>query len=171
MTQAVAAPHTTGQGQAARPPRCRSLPADRRAFLERQFAAAVAEQPGLAELRDRLLALGGHAVCFPGLEEDLGKILKRGEALRPRRVKYMPGEPSQCHSNSARLWDVNRESCEICTGYGLSADGLWRPHTWVLWHRRDGRTVIAETTERRLVYYGAALTRKEAEAFLWANWL
>jgi hypothetical protein len=78
------------------------------------------------------------------------------------------GEISNCHSNSARIWDSNRELCSICTGYALSKDGVWRQHSWlVLW---DEATLI-ETTEERIVYFGFNLNSEEAEVFLVCNYL
>jgi hypothetical protein len=41
-------------------------------------------------------------------------------------------------------------------GYGLSIDGMWRPHGWVL-SRIKGKTSIIETTVSRSLYYGVAM--------------
>jgi hypothetical protein len=46
----------------------------------------------------------------------------------------------------------------IATGYTLSADGLWRQHSWGL-DAGDGR--VLETTERRVRYRGYVLNDVE----------
>ena len=66
--------------------------------------------------------------------------------LRMRR-----GEPSNCHENSRRIASKHPQQYLRCTGYGLSADSIWRPHSWV-WDVKRKR--IVETTEKRLVYFG-----------------
>lgn len=120
-------------------------------------------------LNAKLLSFGGHMVIFPAIEEDAKAILNRGY-LRNGRSKMMMGRPSQCHSNTAELWErnVGTYDVSICTGYALSQDGLWRQHSWLL-HRyttsRQARERVIETTAKRLAYFGFEMTQQEAALF------
>lgn len=93
-------------------------------------------------------------------EEDLHDILARGVFLRGYNAMFMPGEACRCHANSAYLWDVNRKTMLIATGYALSRDGMWRQHSWCV-SRKSNRVI--ETTEKRLLYYGFIMTDRESE--------
>ena len=117
-------------------------------------------------LKRRLLSIAGAAVVLPRIEEDLRAILRRGKTWRGYNAVRMPGEPCRCHSNSAALWAANAGALDICTGYALSRDGLWRQHSWCL-IRETGRVV--ETTVRRVLYHGIVLCPSAAERFLHEN--
>lgn len=120
--------------------------------------------PALEPLKAKLLALGGHAVILPAIEEDLAKILKRGK-LTTGKSLMRRGDASRCHANVANLWESNGGRLKICTGYALSYDGAWRQHTWGLW---EGK--IVETTQKRIAYFGFRLFREEAREFAWNNY-
>jgi hypothetical protein len=66
-----------------------------------------------------------------------------------------------CHQNVATIWRKKQyRIAAICSGYGLSHDGLWRPHTWGI--LRDGG--ILETTEVRERYFGLVHEGEFADA-------
>jgi len=75
-------------------------------------------------------------------------------------------QPSRCHANSGFLWDANRDKLELCTGYALSEDGLWRQHSWCWW---PAQRKVVETTERRKAYVGFVMTAKRVEQFYYDN--
>lgn len=56
-------------------------------------------------------------------------------------------EGNQCHDNIKELYD-NKEISEMCEGYVLSKDGVWRNHSWGI----DKDDNVVETTELRLCY-------------------
>lgn len=122
----------------------------------------------MVKLRDTLLSFGGEAVCFPRTEEDLDKILGRGQCWMGDKVDLKKGEPCHCHSNSALLWDVNKDKTTIATGYALSEDGCWRQHSWII-HLKPRQNRVVETTTKRLLYYGFAMTENECEEFYQNN--
>jgi hypothetical protein len=124
------------------------------------------QRPELQPLNDRLLGMAGHWCVLPLIEEDLPRLMEHGQPFDPRGTRLMPGAPNRCHMNVARLWDANPDTVQICTGYALSADGLWRQHSWG-WFMPKGRVV--ETTERRILYYGFALNREAAGEFFDEN--
>jgi len=129
---------------------------------------ALVAQPDLARLEERVLAVGGAMLVTPpdDIEEDLDKMLERGEAFDGRNALLRRGRPIACHANSAALWEKHPERYTICTGYALSRDGLWRQHSWAL----DGYLKrLIETTTLRLAYFGYRLDDLEAEAFASAN--
>jgi len=142
---------------------------ERLKFLQKQEQDYIKLQPGLAALRVKLLELGGHTVCLLQ-EEDLDKIISRGEMFKGRGSLMMKGRPSQCHANSAELWNVNKNKVEIVTGYALSLDedglGVWRQHSWLV--TKEGRVV--ETTTKRKTYFGFRMTTVEAEEFYYNNY-
>ena len=115
-------------------------------------------------LKEILLDIGGWAVCVPHVEPDLANILARGRRF-PGKSIMMKGEPCRCHENSALCWDTNRDSCNICTGYALTRDGMWRQHSWVV--TRTG--IVVETTMKRVQYFGFVLNHTECEIFLENN--
>lgn len=127
------------------------------------------EHDGMNTLKLRLLAHCGFAVVFRGFDEDLAKILKRGEAQRGSKAVMMPGKVCGCHENSARLWHLDSERYTICTGYAMSRDGIWRQHSWCIEYRYTERERIVETTEKRLLYFGFAMDEDEASLFHYEN--
>ena len=103
----------------------------------------------LLDLRQKLLTFAGETVCFPPCEEDLNNILSYGQFWIGGNAKLMRGEPSQCHVNSANLWEQNKDATRICTGYALSEDGIWRQHSWLVWHKARSNQIV-ETTVKRI---------------------
>lgn len=78
-------------------------------------------------------------------------------------AQRLPGDPSQCHSNSA--WCAHEDpNTELWSGVAKSADDLWRSHTWV---RRGGQ--IHETTTPRAAYFGRQLEGDERQEFIENN--
>ena len=118
----------------------------------------------LFDLRQKLLDFAGEAVCFPGYEEDLDNILNYGQFWIGNNIKLMRGEPSQCHANSCNLWEQNKDITRICTGYALSEDGMWRQHSWIIWHKARSNQII-ETTVPRILYFGFVMTTDMCEEF------
>lgn len=119
-------------------------------------------------LRDRLLAFGGCQACLPLIEEDYDAIMTRGELFYGTGVRMRKGQPSQCHLNSALLWDANRGACQIATGYALSDDGYWRQHSWVV-QPLQTKYRVWETTVKRVAYFGFVLSDEECQEFLYNN--
>ena len=119
------------------------------------------------DLKRKLLGIEGKRVALPAMEEDLREILTRGQLWR-KRVRLIRGQPSRCHQNAANLWEQNRERLILVTGYALTRDdGIWRQHSWLydpVWDR------VIETTTRRSLYFGFAMTTDEAEDFLFWNY-
>lgn len=128
----------------------------------------AAKMKKMLVLRDRLLTFGGHVACLPLVEEDYDNIMQRGQFFYGKGVKFRKGRPSQCHMNSALLWDANRGRCQIATGYALSQDGCWRQHSWVV-QPMTRKYRIWETTTRRVAYFGFVMTEKESEEFYYWN--
>lgn len=126
-----------------------------RAFLRGKLERAMDEDPRVRELRTRLLEIGGRELVWPRVEEDLGAILERGRPLNGTGAESIAGQPSRCHANVIAQWR-DREGVTVMTGYALSDDGLWRPHSWCV---REGQ--VLETTDPRDWYYGFELTDEE----------
>lgn len=120
-------------------------------------------------LRQKLLTFAGETVCFPPCEEDLGNILSYGQFWVGGNAKLMRGEPSQCHVNSANLWEQNKEATRICTGYALSEDGIWRQHSWLVWHKARSNQIV-ETTAKRIAYYGFVMPYDMCQQFADENY-
>lgn len=123
----------------------------------------------LFELRTKLLEFAGEAVCLPAYEEDLDNILSYGQFWLGNNVKHMKGEPSHCHSNTSNLWEQNKDITNICTGYALSDDGLWRQHSWLIWHKARSNQIV-ETTTSRIAYYGFVMSYDMCEDFAYNNY-
>jgi len=119
-------------------------------------------------LRDQLLSFGGEQACMPALEDDLVKIINRGQFWYGDKVDLMKGEEGQCHRNSCDLWENNKNKTVICTGYALNNDGMWRQHSWLV-HLKPRVNRIVETTTSRIAYFGFAMTLSECNEFVMDN--
>lgn len=165
--------------QMRRPIVCQTLKEDHKKWLENQWWSTNSTQTPankqeavkmnkMFALRDKLLAFGGNEVCMPLVEEDYFAIMKRGQFFYGNHARLKEGMPSQCHYNSALLWAANKGRCQICTGYALSEDGIWRQHSWVVQPlTRSWR--IWETTVKRVAYFGVVFDDAECERFYASN--
>lgn len=148
--------------------KCIPLPSDRVDWLEESYPTAQLP-PELTPLRDGLLKMGGQFALLPMLEEDLDSLLGRGQ-LWGATGKMMRGAPSRCHSNSCFLFEANQHlDMAVATGYALSDDGLWRQHSWCVQRNRKGHTLVVETTEPRLLYFGYVMDLQETRQFACDN--
>lgn len=128
----------------------------------------AAEMNKMFALRDKILAFGGHEVCMPLVEDDYFAIMKRGQFFYGDHAHLKKGLPSHCHCNAAQFWAANKGRCQICTGYALSEDGIWRQHSWVVQPlTRSWR--IWETTVKRVAYFGVIFDDAECERFYASN--
>lgn len=118
----------------------------------------------IKKLVRRLLSIGGNSVCVAFEEPSWwSRILaERGESLSKCKVILQKGEPSNCHRNSAKLWRRNKNKYVLFKGYGLSEDGMWRQHWWLV--RKDDGQII-ETTTVRKIYFGIGYSSMSAESF------
>jgi hypothetical protein len=114
----------------------------------------------------KILAFGGEEVCMPLKEWDLELIMTRGVLLYGHDARFFKGEPCECHRNSALYWEKNKEKVVLMTGYALSNDSMWRQHSWCAFIK-SGKVI--ESTKGRKAYFGFAMTRDEANAFLDEN--
>jgi hypothetical protein len=116
------------------------------------------------QLEQKLLAIGGKRVSWQGRDVDLARLVQHGR-LFTEPVRRKPGERSNCHGNAARLWIRDSDITQLVTGYGLSPDGLWCQHSWIV---QNG--ILYETTVKRTHYYGMVLEDgKEAVKFWISN--
>ncbi len=133
----------------------RSLSAQRRAWVRPRVLKVITRRPDLARIRRRLLALGGEEVQIWAQAygpEEAELLWQYGQLWSPKKLEYRLGAPCHCFDNSQLLAD---EGCgDLIYGFGLSRDGLWRPHAWVWLEDR-----ILETTAKRLIYYGFNFTQ------------
>lgn len=169
----------TKPSQIRRPVVCRKITPERKEGLKNMWWSTVstvqpaheqeaAKMQRMFALRDKLLEFGGEEVCMPIFEEDYDAIMTRGQFFYGDHARMRVGRPSQCHRNSAYLWDANRGRCQIATGYALSEDGIWRQHSWVV----QPLTVswrVWETTVKRVAYFGVVFDDAECERFYFDN--
>lgn len=135
---------------------------DQKEMLEEKFENIKEQQPQMKKLREKLLGVGGVEIVAI-YEEDIDLLLEEGK-LFEKSVSTVDMENSNCHSNVAYLY--SEEKCdEICTGWALSEDQLWRQHSWAL---SNGR--ILETTEKRKKYYGVVLKNDRRKDFISFNY-
>lgn len=110
--------------------------------------------PILYELRDKLLTFGGESVCLSFGEPDAEEILACGQFWHGYRAIRKRGHNNRCHENSLHLY--LQYGYQLCTGYALSDDGMWRQHSWCI-YKTPRTTKIVETTEPRVAYFGYVL--------------
>lgn len=126
----------------------------------------------IAALKEGLLSYDGELFCEPkGGEDDIDALLKRGLMYTPEDMLLdtMPGEPHQCHSNSAACWDANQQTCLIVTGYALF-DDRWLQHSWVMTGDDNNEPTIVETTIPANAYFGFVLSQVECQRFMDQNY-
>jgi GNAT superfamily N-acetyltransferase len=129
-------------------------------------------QQGFDKLEQKLLSLGGEKVAHT-FEEDLDKILTRGQVFDGKKSQIVKMRDSKCHTNSSCFWknysdEHGTDEVKIVTGWALSPDDkTWRQHTWVY---LPGKNKVIETTVKRDKYFGFILNDDEAEDFYWMNW-
>jgi hypothetical protein len=124
---------------------------------ERRLRELTVRQPNWQQLGDRLKRIGGTTVCAQ-FEEDMQLILDEGRTWTPRQKDILTakGRRSRCHDNALMLAAPNPH-LQVWTGYALSNDGIWRSHSWCV---NPGSWTIVETTNKRVAYHGARLSRK-----------
>lgn len=102
------------------------------------------------ELKLKLLSCGGLMVS-PQPDPFSGLVFNYGELFPDFKIKLKLMEQCMCHENSIKLARKNPTRYIHFYGYGLSADDMWRPHSWIF---DDQKKEIIETTEKRLKYFG-----------------
>lgn len=143
-------------------PRCQPLEPVRAQFISDRFPIDKAHSE-IKALSEGLIRFGGSATLIPSIEEDLQHLVHRGQ-LWGSTSKMMKGRNSKCHENSCLLWESNQDKLFLATGYALSADGLWRQHSWCVLPKPRSIQIV-ETTERRELYFGYIMTLEETLSF------
>ena len=118
--------------------------------------------PILYELRDKLLTFGGESVCLSFGEPDAEEILACGQFWHGYRAVRKKGRACRCHDNSLHLYF--QYGYQLCTGYALSDDGMWRQHSWCI-YKTPRTTKIVETTVPRVAYFGYVLGETSRHQF------
>lgn len=120
-----------------------------------------------SRLARAMLGFGGTTMVSRGADPDEAAILAKGQLWPGRDALLVKGRPCACHENSSELWETFQDSLVLATGYALSDDGLWRQHSWCV--EGVGKHRVIETTTRRLLYLGFAMTAEEAVTFHRSN--
>ncbi len=134
-------------------------------LLNRRLREAVSQQPEIENLRQVLLELGGIQLVAPPRHDPAVPLLIDAGFVMAGAVQCIDMGKSRCHLNVARVWAKRQQNVVgIGTGYALSADGLWRQHSWAV--LREG---ILETTVARSKYFGLLLQGGDADLFSESN--
>jgi hypothetical protein len=129
---------------------------------QKTIPEAVAHLIRLQQLRDLLLTFGGEEACLPLFEADLDLLRAHGEIWLPIGLTLKRGADCGCHANAAQLWQGSQGKIQIATGYYLTDDGMWRPHSWGI-HPGEGGGRVVETTNAALLYFGVIRSPSEAQ--------
>ncbi len=129
-----------------------------------QPAITPTDDPQVAELDRRLLAVAGSQVIRLQPETRVADLLARGRAF-DLPVVTKRGEPHECHMNAAAMWAKDIAKNTLVSGYGC-VGGAWLAHSWVV-----GGGRLHETTVRFERYFGYPLAELEALAFWLTNYL
>jgi hypothetical protein len=134
---------------------------EQKSFLDGRLSVLAEQQPAILLLRDRLLKLNGiHLVAPTKPDPDVDSLLVNGSVIEAA-VHLAEMAENSCHWNVASLWlERKEELVAVATGYALSADGLWRQHSWGM-----RRNAIFETTVVRTCYFGLLMEGADADAF------
>jgi hypothetical protein len=125
--------------------------------------------PNMEAIRDKLLDFAGQEVCIlHGDDRDTENILHCGQFWFGKLSEMTTDDRfrmrNQCHANSIKLYQEYKDKRDIhfCTGFALSDDGMWREHSWCI-SRDSGESIVIETTEPRILYYGYVIPEKLVE--------
>ncbi len=114
----------------------------------------VIADPLYLAVEQKLLSLGGREMVYmPSSPLVLTAILERGQTFDAKGLQCKRGEPSRCHDNVVVLAEKHKGKYQMVHGFGLSPDGLWRLHSWLI----DKHNTVIETTVPRTQYYGIVL--------------
>ncbi len=120
--------------------------------------------PLVAELDQRLLALGGQQVIHQQPDPRVLDHLVRGRVF-DLPVRPIPGEPHDCHANASEVWARGTTTYTLVTGYALIG-GAWLAHSWVV-----DAAWLYETTAVFDRYFGIALDEEDAATFWLDNFM
>jgi hypothetical protein len=136
---------------------------EQKRFFEQRTKQALKEKAHLKPLLKKLLSLSGKAVVLwngSTTVNSIAHLLAEGRVFSNRGLKVVDGEQSHCHDNVWALWKTKPDDYLVVTGYGLSQDSIWRPHSWCV-DRTTGK--IIETTDLRTKYFGVEFSKSEFE--------
>ena len=122
-----------------------------------------------ANMWRKLVAIDGWDVVNNFTEQDEKNIVRRGALLKPKKVSNIRGAHyNDCHTGSLAHWKQHPDRLILYTGAYMGKNGMWRPHSWNLDPATN--TIIEATPNRGRLYFGYALTRKEAEQAATQGW-
>lgn len=134
-----------------------TLDSNRINSFNKRLEGLLIEYPNLKKLHNKILEFGGEAVV-PLPEDQCDTFLSRGELFVPKKIILKEMGKSECHKNAilycCKEWNKNKFNILPATGYGLSVDGLWRQHSWVIDIKKNN---IIETTVIREKYFGVII--------------
>jgi hypothetical protein len=113
----------------------------------------------------RLFRIGGTRAEEPVIEPSLPELLAHGR-LFTETVKFQPEDMCIRHFDAARTWGRDPRRYQLVKGYALSADDIWRQHSWVV----DGEYLL-DFTYSRVAYYGFVLDEGSAFEFWYLKFL
>jgi hypothetical protein len=146
--------------------------------IDAQWQASLDElikpcNPKLQAIREFILKNigGGEVLISMGDTSEAEPLMEHSQLWVPKAsdIDYLAGENNHCHDNACTFWKENPEKYVIATGYGLSPDGLWRPHSWLMEPQNDSDAKIVETTVGRLAYLGRVLDLPNTIDFVYGN--
>jgi hypothetical protein len=151
------------------------LPQRQLDFLSSRRERVTPMFPAYADLRSRLLGLGGLEVVLPRYDQfseaeqrrqayDVPQVLGRGESWQGGDASVETGTGNNCHANVAQLCSSGRGS--IVSGWALADDGLWREHSWLIVSPVGSEHSLLETTQPWLLYHGYQLDARETVWFI-----
>jgi hypothetical protein len=134
------------------------------AFQKQKLKQALRTKTYLRQLNDYLVSLGGDCVVvwndgFHTTKEFVSVLMTFGRISTGRHARVRPMDANNCHTNSERLAIKHPRRYQRETGFALSDDGLWRPHSWVF---DATRNQIVETVEPRVRYFGITIRMRLA---------
>jgi hypothetical protein len=159
-------------------PSFKHLPEQQLDFLTSRRELVTPMLPAYADLRSRLLGLGGLEVVLPPYDlfsevqrqrqiYDVQQVLGRGEPWLGSNATVETGAENNCHANVARLASSGRGA--IVSGWALARDGLWREHSWLIVRSDTPGAFLIETTQEWLLYYGYLLDADETRWFIYSE--
>lgn len=118
---------------------------------------------------EKLLQHGGEAAQRPICDPQIGAVFDRGVLFECPQV-LVRGTPNECHANAGELWMRREGAISLCTGYALTAEGIWMQHSWCVTTGDQEKKLILETTPVEWEkHFGCVLDEQESFIFAMAN--
>lgn len=116
-------------------------------------------------LREHLLSFGGYEASIESHDDDIDKLLRRGQLWMADRIHFIGSQYDTCHERALAHWHKTPTVRIPCTGYALTQHGVWEPHIWLVELHPNRNRVLETSNTAHAAFFGFAMTQDEANNY------